>query len=730
MSANLGSVNRVLHTYCSFSIFVAFSVALEAGEPLRVVRVDNPPRIDGILDDPAWSKALRVTEFRTFYPDFGKTIPESTVAYAAYDDTNLYFAFRCFDPEPAKIKATLTQRDNIRYDDFICLNMDTFDDQQALYAFYVNPIGIQMDSRGTNYSEDISVDLVWTSAGRIDDKGYSVEVSIPLKSIRYNSGDPTYMGMIFERQIGRRLAHVSYPPLDPAKGYQFVNQMGQLEYDGLKHYAFWEVLPAFTYSAKYHQDQGSLQQYVSRGEVGVTAKYGITPQLILDATYNPDFSQVETDAGQVDINLRSPLYFAEKRPFFLEGTDLLNLAGIDQSRQQGVLYGVYTRTIVNPLTGVKLSGKTSRDGSLAAVVAVDDLTDGRSVAYGNHAVVPIVRYKQGFGGDDSYVGGIYAGREWGKTYNRVGGLDGLVRISPAMALEYHALGSLTRSTDSTNENNGHALSMLYRSSTREVEWGLEGNKVSQAFELDDGYLTRTGLLSVNGYITPRVYPSSKIVDRIDLTAFSSVLRDDPSGLWETNNRFSATATILGSLTAGVQYALATEIFAGQRFSDNGIRVTGGGQFSKEIYFAVSARYGNGVIYSMTPDQGKGTTLTATLDLQPLYHFDLTLTGTYSNIFRSSDETLVYDYPIGHVRLTYQWNEYWFVRTIVEYNGYRESLTDDFLLSFTYIPGTVMYLGYGSLFERTAWNQTMYVAANSYLETYRGIFFKISYLWRS
>ena len=723
-------MNHTLRTSFVFCFLLAAgSDVLAAGDSMKPVRTATPPVIDGKLDDPVWTNALKVTGFRTFYPDFGKVIPESTVAYAAYDDTNLYFAFRCFDPEPSKIKATLTQRDKIRTDDFICLNIDTFDDQQALYAFYVNPIGIQMDSRGTNYSEDVGVDLVWTSAGRIDDKGYSVEASIPLKSIRYNSGDPTYMGMIFERQIGRRLEHVSYPALDPARGYQFVNQMGTLEYAGLKHYAFWQVLPAFTYSSKHHQDGGVLKQFEDRGELGVTATYGITPQLILDGTYNPDFSQVEADAGQVDINLRSPLYFAEKRPFFLEGTDLFTLGGVDQSRQQGVLYSVYTRTIENPLTGIKLSGKTSRDGSLAAIIAVDDLTDGRPVDYGKNAVVPILRYKQALG-EDSYVGGIYAGREWGPTYNRAGGVDGLVRVSPSSAMEYHVLGSSTRSTDSTSVNDGHAVSILYRSSTREMEWGLEGNKISQAFTLDDGFLTRTGLLSLIGYATPKIYPTSKLIDRIDLAFFGSLLRDDPSGLWETNNRFTVGLTILGSLAVSAQYMQATEIFAGSRFSDNGVRIAGGGQCSKEINFSISARYGSAVVYSAAAEQGKGTTLSASLDLQPWQHFDLTATATYANLFRTSDNSLVYDYPIGRIRVTYQWNEYWFVRAITEYNGYRKSLTDDFLLSFTYIPGTVMYLGYGSLFERTAWNQMAYVPSSSYLETYRGIFFKASYLWRS
>ena len=728
-------VKKILSERCAWisAILLVLSIVPStshaASGSLKPTRTNTPPRLDGKLDDPVWSTALSVSDFKTFYPDFGKTIAESTIAYAAFDDTNLYFAFRCFDPAPSKIKATMAARDNIRYDDFVCLNIDTFNDQQALYAFYVNPLGIQMDSRGTNYTEDIGVDIVWHCAAQMDDKGYTVEVSIPLKSIRYSTDDPTYMGIFFERQVGRRLEHVSYPPFDPAKGYQFLTQMVQLEYDGLKHYAFWQLLPAFTYSSKYHQDGGKLRQFENHGEAGVTATYGITPQLILDATYNPDFSQVEADAGQVDINLRSPLYFAEKRPFFLEGTDLLNLGGIDQQRQQGILYGVYTRTIVNPLAGIKLSGKTSRNGSLAAILAVDDLTDGRPLNYGKHAVVPIIRYKQTLQ-DDSYLGGIYAGREWGATYNRVGGFDGLLRLTPSSSVEYHALGAMTRLTDSTNASDGHALSLIYRSNKRELEWGLEGNKVSQSFGLDDGYLTRAGILAFNGYATPKLYPSSKIIDRIELGVFGSVLRDEPSGLWETNNYLAVTFVILGSLQLNARYDVATEIFGGKRFSDNAVRFSGGGQFSKEIYFTLTSRYGNSVIYSAAPDQGRGTTLSANLSYQPWEQFNLTAIATYANLFRTSDNSLVFDYPLGRIRLTYQLNQYWFVRAIAEYNGYRKSLTDDFLLSFTYIPGTVMYLGYGSLFEQTAWNQTAYVASTSYLETYRGIFFKVSYLWRS
>ncbi len=151
---------------------------------LHPVKTDRPPVLDGRLDDPVWQQAASVTDFQTFIPEFGRPQRERTIAYMAYDRDNLYFAFRCLDPEPGKIKAAVAKRDDMTRDDFVCINLDTFDDQQSLYAFYVNPLGIQGDSRFAGNKEDFSVDLVWDSAGRIDAEGYAVEIRIPLKSIR------------------------------------------------------------------------------------------------------------------------------------------------------------------------------------------------------------------------------------------------------------------------------------------------------------------------------------------------------------------------------------------------------------------------------------------------------------------------------------------------------------------------------------------------------------------
>jgi hypothetical protein len=213
---------------------------------LKPLKTAQPPVIDGRLDDSVWAAAPSVTGFKTFIPDFGHDISENTIAYMAYDSENLYFAFECHDREPDKIKATLSRRDYIRTDDMVCINLDSFNDQQSLYALYVNPLGIQMDSRYASNKEDYTVDLVWYSSGRVHDRGYSIELRIPLKSIRYNKGDRVEMGIFFERVISRRTEHGSYPPLDPAKGYAFLTEMAPIEYVGLREYTLLELLPAFT----------------------------------------------------------------------------------------------------------------------------------------------------------------------------------------------------------------------------------------------------------------------------------------------------------------------------------------------------------------------------------------------------------------------------------------------------------------------------------------------------
>ena len=701
-----------------------------ANEPLKPTRVSTPPVIDGILTGVEWNNVFMIQTFKTFSPDFGKEVSQKTVAYASYDSEYLYFAFRCYDNEPDKIKTSVSNRDNIRADDWICINLDSFSDQQSLYAFYVNPNGIQTDSRYAAGQEDFSADFIWYSAGQVLGDGYSIEISIPLKSIRYSETNPVIMSIFFERYISRLTEHSSFPELDPAMGYAFLVQMRQMEYYDLKTYKLFELLPAFTYSQKYNQSKNDLVRTENHGELNLTTKYGITSDLILDGTYNPDFSQVEADAGQVDVNLRYALYYPEKRPFFLEGSEIFNVAGTSISSVDPLSSLVHTRNIVKPLAGIKLSGKIDAKNTLAVLYAMDELPEENSARDGDYSHFPIVRYKRSFS-NDSYIGGIYTGKELKNSFNRVGGFDGLIRLSQSSIFELNAIYASTQFSPLQSNLDGSVVSLKYKNDTRDLYFDFSLKNISQDFYTMSGYITRNGIFTAAGLIRPKFYPSTGTISRIDLEAFSAQTQDKPSKLWETFNHVSGQIYFLGSLTAKLKYTYSTEVFSNQKFNTGGFGISFGGQLTK--HFSISATYSKveAIYYAQLPYQGKSDRITAISVFNPTDQIEFYTQFVFSNFIRSSDDRLIYEYPIFRERLTYQFNQYLFLRGIVEYNKFRRSLLTDFLVSFTYVPGTVIHIGYGSLYERKTWDdfQYRYIENDSFREAQRGLFLKMSYLWR-
>jgi hypothetical protein len=692
-------------------------------DPLRPLRTDTPPRIDGVLDDEVWKTAPRETGFKTWTPDFGKPMSAQTIVYYAYDRENLYFAFRCFDPEPGRIKAAISGRDTITSDDWTCLNLDTFDDQQGLYALYVNPLGIQADSRFEGNKEDYSVDIVWYSEGKIDDEGYAVEIRIPFKSIRYARSEPVKMGIIFERRISRFSEQGTYPPLDPAQGANFLIQTRPLLFKDIRHYTLLELLPAVTYGQSSALDEGRLEHGKGRADLSLTGKYGLTSQLTLDGTINPDFSQVESDAGQVDFNQRYALYYSEKRPFFLEGQEKFNFAASNEDDPLGAV--VHTRTIIDPRAGVKINGKLSARDTLASIYAMDELPDGGPNEFAHFT---IVRYKHALN-QDGYLGGFYTGRFEGRASNLVAGTDGLIRLNPSSTFGYHALMSGTKPDDGTGSKNGHALGFQYDYSTRDLTISAQALDLSRDFDTEVGYLTRTGLTKIRIGVLPMIYPRSKLILRIDPLFHVIQTRDKWSGLWETYDTFDLRLILPRNTTllAGARYA--TEVYLGRRFQTSGARIRASTLFTKQVAFQLSYNYGRKIRYVDDPYQGRGTDASAALTYLPSDKLNLGLSLAYSDFTRSSDGAKEFDYTILRGRTTYQVNKYLFFRAIAEYNSFRRRLTTDLLASFTYIPGTVIHVGYGSAYEKIEWRDDRYVDADRFLETRRGFFFKASYLWR-
>jgi len=700
-----------------------------------VHRTDAAPVIDGKLDDPVWRQATRFDRFVTFKPDFGKPTSEATVTLVAYDRKNIYFAFDCRDSKPAKIKAAMSKRDGIDMDDWIGVVLDTFGDQQSGYLFEVNPLGVQLDGMiNADGNGDSSFDTVWRSRGQIHESGYSAEVAVPFKSLRYPFRKTLTMGLLVSRYIGRKSEQTSFPELSP-EGGAIMAQSQRIELSDIQFERPVEFIPAVTFNQTDSHRDGAMGRIGRDTDFSLTGKVGLTSNLTLDAAYNPDFSQVETDAGQIDVNLRYSVYYPEKRPFFLEGMENFGFATAMEQNPVGAV--AYTRTVVDPLLGLKLTGKIGSRNVLSGIFALDEFPgtiaaeEGDGERAGRDAAFTILRYKRQLR-RDSFIGGFFTNRSFAGDRNSVAGVDGRWRLNNTSFLEYGALGSLSREAGSGSDRGGHYLGLRYNYSDRHWNVDLGFLDLSGNFRVDTGYVTRTGITMVPAFVMYAFYPKSSFFQRVDAFWWSYHLRDKPSTLFETYNHLVLRLNMPRQSQVRFDAILGNEVFAGERFSLSGWRVRGYTQILKQVYLQGGYRRSDRIYYDeQAPFQGRGNTADLYLQYQPTGKLNTSLGLSYYDFFRSSDGAKVYAYTIWRGHAAFQANRCLFFRGIVEYNHYWKKINADFLASFTYIPGTVIYAGYGSAFEKVKWGseEREYVPGDDYLQTRRSFFFKASYLWR-
>jgi hypothetical protein len=714
-------------TICRAAILLAIlfgSATLYTEEIQTIPITDKPPVLDGKLDDEAWTNALKRENFETIKPDYNKQPTQKTVAYMTYDEENLYFAFRCFDGEPKKIKASVSRRDAMFQDDYVLIVLDTFNAMQECYGLFLNPLGIQGDGMlNSEGNADPSFDIVWYSKGRIDEKGYTVEARVPLQSIRFPGGKAITMRVAFFRQLVRSSETIVAPPMYADKG-SLLKQSQPVSVTGLKYKRVFEFLPAVTHSTKQSHESGGMKTDERQTDISVTGKIGLTSDLILDGTYNPDFSQVEADAGQVDVNLRFALYYPEKRPFFLEGNELFQFAATIEDGPLAMI--VHTRRIIDPTFGFKLTGKIGRKNTLAAIYAQDDLPDD---PVDKHPDFAIARYKYALK-EDSYLGGFYTGKEYGEGFNRVVGMDGRLRLTQTSTADFHLFGSFTKREEMDGGSNGHALGLRYQYGNRRVIVDFGYQDISDNFQVDTGFLTRTGLRRLSAFAMYRFYPKSNFFQRIEPFYWSFHLYDTADKMFESFNLFTLRFWLPRTTQVRFGAILANEVFAGERFRTSGFDFQGSSQITKEVFTNLFFRHTGAIYYDPTaPLQGYGNRLGGGIQYQPMEKLSFVLSLAYMDFYRDSDKEKLYDYAIIRSRNTFQLNKYLFLRAIFEYNTFRDRLTLDTLVSFTYIPGTVIYAGYGSALEKLEWDGQHYLESDRFMETKRGFFFKISYLWR-
>jgi hypothetical protein len=435
----------------------------EKAKPIAVPRFDKPPVIDGKLDDEVWKQAVVLKDFLQVSPGDNIAPSKPTEMMLGYDSRTFYMAFHCYD-EPDKVRATVANRDAVFGEDNVRIFLDTFNDQRRAYVVGFNPLGVQQDGIMTEGSgTDFSVDIVMESKGMLTPDGWTLEVAIPFKSLRYEAGKGKLWGIHAWRNIDRFNDEIdSWMPLSRDITSQ-LSQEGHLTgLEGISTERTLEIIPSLTLSETGKRvnalslaqlsanptllDPGRILNQPIKADLGLTAKYGLTPTVTLDLAINPDFAQVEADQTVVTANQRFPIFFEEKRPFFLEGIDIFKTP----------IQAVHTRAIVDPDLAVKLSGKRGKN-TFGLLLASDNAPGNFTEDERNNpnalpaiqkfldknAYIGILRLKRDIG-TGSNIGILLTSYNFIEKHNQLGGVDGRFKISKQKTFSFQVLGAISR----------------------------------------------------------------------------------------------------------------------------------------------------------------------------------------------------------------------------------------------------------------------------------------------
>jgi hypothetical protein len=720
--------------------------------------IAKAPVIDGRVEAAEWEGAAVLDGFTHGRPIEGVRDTLGTECLVAYDDQNLYIAFRCRE-RPGQVQAPMVSRDNIWSGDWVGVSIDSYHDRKRSYFLCANPRGVQadgVDQEGVD--SDTSPDFQYETQGRVTPEGFEVEFAVPFKTLRFPPSPQVTFGFNAIRDQRRTGAHMYWAPVTRnIAGYH--RQMGDLTgLEGVRPGRNLEVNPYVTSSGLAVRGPDAVQWKTAENRQGLGFKYGITSALTADVTITPDFSQVEADAGVLDVNERFAIYFPEKRPFFLEGADIFatpfNL--------------VYTRRIVDPLYGVKLTGKAGR--TAIGVLAADD----RSAAQGPEGIpgsldpyaganaqFAIARVRRDVS-DDLSVGGLFTNRGQRDVFNRVGAIDarwtvhGRWTLTGQSAHSWNAdpdyrdpLAALDSSvavnvpsyvsgmTGREYEGSAHHADLEY--SSRPFSWSSSVEDITLDFRSDAGFVTRPGTLTffnlARGHLDAK--PGSWYQWLEPRFQVLQVYDHGEQGVTGKLTDFSARPELVLHLDGST--AIAGGI---NRLSTwyNGVSFE---PRWRQFMWAETGRWrtlrpgffvsrGSEVIYEET---APGTSVNPEVwgDVRLSERCDGSISVTGTRITRDSNGSRYAEAIIPRTRLSYQFTREISLRWINEWTDRRlydtadqlasreRVLGEDLLLSYLLRPGTVIYLGYGA---RLTGGEDGPLRAENH-----SLFMKASYLWQ-
>jgi hypothetical protein len=683
--------------------------------PYHVPRTSQGIKLDGIVEEEAWREALLLELNYEFEPGENVPAPVKTEFLLTYDKTYLYAAFRCYDPNPAEIRAHLSDRDNDYGDDFVGILLDTFNDERKNIILWSNPHGIQEDAVMTGVTGyDTTWDARYKSAGKITEWGYSVEMAIPFSSIRFQRTNGSQVwGIDAVRNYPRSVLHeMGIVPRDRNNNCYQCQMVKVQGFDGIRPARNIEITPTLTgvrTDERRDMPDGNLKKRNEDAEFGVTARWGITPNLTLNGTVNPDFSQVEADSRKLDINEPFALYYDEKRPFFTEGGEYFDTA----------LNAVYTRTIRDPSWGIKFTGKEGRD-SFGAYIVRDAVTNiifpGSQYSYATSldmgSTASVLRYKHDFGNKYT-MGALFSNRQGTDYYNRVYGFDGTFRITNRDQLDVEILSSSTRYPDQIADDfnqergrfNDKAMNFNFRHRTKNFNIVAAYQDLGEDFRADLGYIPRVGYREVNlGSDYRWIAKPGKWWNLFMISGLAYRAKEENGNLLykgiETmvllNGKFQSTCYVVANVER--------EAYGGREFDLTYFRTNFQFRPAADVFFALITYFGDRIDYSNIRP-GQRFRIYSTLSYSPGNHFRLSFDHTYERMKAESQR--LYTANISQGTIIYQFNSRIFFRSILQYVDYNynadnylfpvlpeyKHLFVQLLFSYKFNPKTVVFLGY-------------------------------------
>jgi Domain of unknown function (DUF5916)/Carbohydrate family 9 binding domain-like len=713
----------------------------------RLPRSTAEVTIDGVLDDPVWKDALVIDLTTETNP--GENVPASveTHAYLVEDGTRLLIAFDARDPDPKSIRAYLRDRDRAFNDDFVGIVIDSFGDRRYAYEFFANALGVQMDLTNDDVTrrESTSWDAIWDSAGKINSQGFAVEMAIPLSQLRFRNtdGERTWGIDVLRFRPRADRTRISNNPQERGRNC-YLCQFSQIRgLEGVEPGKNLEIVPSLTGSRTDQRPNPATDPW-QRGDfvsdVGLNVRWGVTQALTANLALNPDFSQVEADVAQLDINNQFALFYPESRPFFLEGADYFTTP----------IQAVFTRTIADPRIGVKLTGQPS-DSTLGVFATEDEVTnllfpgalDSSSTSLDQSNDAFVGRYSRNTAGN-AQLGALFTSRSGDGYHNHVGGLDGLMRIGGRHTLRAQYLFSNTEYPDATATSfsqplgsfDGSARQLRYTFNHREWYADLTHKDFDTDFRADAGFLPQVGIeqdVLESAHIWQRTAQGQKWKQiQVGLNATRTLGED--GRLLDRN--LESVLSFNGPMQSYLQIGggPAKRYWNGQMFEGSGVFFYGQIRPRGGLSVQLFARDGKQVDFANTrlADEIR---LRPNVEWNVNQHLLVRLQHTYNRL-DTEDGQRIFKANLSDLRVTWQFN----VRSFIRFTTQRQDIernvavyTDpttqarsltvgtQLLYSYKVNPQTVLYVGYAdnSLEDDSLLDLT---------RTSRTLFAKLSYAW--